>query len=559
MLKKFKKYQNQILHVIGRFPIVVGLAIYATLCFIALYLLNSFPPIFSDRETLDYNLSLWLTLHPVPAMALAYAVSLWNEQKEKRNISAHLVAQISWILAILLAFQFLPQNTLECILGIGFVLLASPFILPFWKNSNDLPLWKFAGQNIKSATTAILATAALNASVFFLLYAIGELFDVNFEENVFVVSAIICWSTVFPILFLSGIPEIKTGKESERNKFISNVIHFLFIPVFLLYIAFLYAYGVKIICMDADYDMVSLFASIAVIAMLVITTIIYPSHYDSGRRIDRMFLVGMPLLTIPLVIFMSVDLVLALVNDNIDVSISSGIYLNLWYYVIIAITCICVKKKLRLIIVSFCLAVLFAYSSPWNIKTITKKILTTQQDNILNKYGFSSFPADCENYLKLKEAFEARNPSDLYKLTSIQHHLASDFDKKELECNAQKPSEKTEETEINLNASTLVTEPVFIPKERSRAIIYDKKIEDEFLEFKDSVASFQIKPIPEDTVTKISYTIPLDTLENRNNNDGIHNPLILEDSISTFVVHKFDFSYSMYNKYLHLKGILFLK
>lgn len=568
MNQKIKNYQSQIFNVFRRFPITVGFAIYTTIAFIALYLLEGSAPNFIENLKIDGHFGLWLTLHPVPAMALAYAIELFEEQRKKRNIPAHIIAQAIWLLILHLNLQLISQNPYESIFAVGFVIIASPFIVPFWKNSNDISLWKFAGQNIKSAAIAALVTAALNASVFFLFYAIGELFDIDFEEKVFVVSAIICWATISPILFLSGISKPGTDLEVQRNKFMANVIYFLFIPVFLLYVAFLYAYGIKIVSMDADYDMVTLFVSIAVISMLVITTIIYPSHFEGKRKLDRILLFVMPILTIPLVIFMTIDVALAFVNEAPDISLSLSAYLTLWYYAIIAITCICTKKKLRWIITSLCIAILFAYATPWSASNISRKIITARLDNILNKYGFSSFPTDCENYFILKEKIKESNSSDISKLEAIRHHISYNFGEKELEkyiplhvdeCAPPKTIEENKFQEIGLSASTLVLKPTSIPSKRSRATIFDNKIEEEFFTLKDSVLTFQITPNQEDSTEKHLYSIPLDTLKNKDSEDGNHNPLILEDSSSTFIVQEFNLTFERDYKALHFKGILYLE
>lgn len=568
MIQKFKKYQNQLALVFKRFPIVIGYVIYATISFICFYQITDNAQLFFEKENLVGKLTTWLLLYPLPAMALAYTMKLMEEVHQKKYIRQHIIAQASWVFIFILYLIFPSDNRAQYLTSIGFLLLASPFIVPFWKKKTDISLWKFGAHNIKSAIISALITGVLNGSIIFLFYAIKELFEVDISEHAFVITAIICWTSIFPILFLAGVPQIETVEDVRRSKFTMNVIHFLFIPVFLLYIAFLYAYGIKIIFFDADYDTVSAFASIATLSMLVICTILYPSHFDSERKIDHKILIGMPLSTLPLVIFMTVDVVHSITTERLETEFVYFLYLALWYYVLITLSCFCTKKKLRFIIISLCTAVILSFWSPLNAVSLSKKSVLKELTDLLNKHGYTEFPLDCQKYQAFYKEIKEGDTTELVNFESLRHYISYEFDKSVIEqylppeysfCREDSEEEKEESKTIGYAASTLVTGPIQIPANRSKAIIYDNKVNEDYVEIKDSVLTFQITPNPDDSTSRHTYTVPLDTLKSREEKDGTQNPLILEDETSTFIIQEFDLLSNMYLRNLSLRGILFLK
>lgn len=565
MHQKIKNYQNQLAQVFKRFPIVVSFALYMAISFTALYLLDGLPYLWTRHLNFSSRISIWLSLYPIPAMILAYAMKLREETRKKNTARIHLLAQISWAAIILLYIIFPSQHCYEAILSFGFLIIASPFIVPFWKKTSDLALWKFGGENIKSAGISFLVTGALNISILFLIYAIEELFEVDIPTEAPVISSIVCWASIFPILFLAGIPKITEETDVKRSKFAMNVIHFLFIPLFLLYTAFLYAFGIKIIFLDADYDMVSIFASIATLSMLIICTILYPSHFEGNRKVDRILLVAMPLLTLPPNIFMAADTLYSLRNEITEVSLIYCMYLALWYISIVIISSCCTKKKLRFILISFCVGAILASASPLNAYSISKKLTTKNLRNILAKHGYNDLPLNCEQLRKANKEINASGFKESREFEILPYYISSTFGESTLEQYLPSYSsecilsEKEDFSPQSFNASSQATRPSAIPPKRSRAIIYNKHVLEDFFIVKDSILSFQITPIPDDTLEKHSFSVPLDTLKNRSEEDGVLYPLILEDSSSTFVVQEFELYYDENYKNLNVHGILYLE
>lgn len=599
MLQKFKDYQNQIWAAIRRFPVVAVFALYTTVSYITAYLLEYRVDLWREPLLFYNKLFCWIWLYPISAMLIAYAFTLRDEVLQKRSVRPHVIAQIAWLLLSLLNAHFLISPVNESLFAIESIILASPFILPFWKKTNDLGIWKFIGANIKAAVIAVLTTGILNGAVAFLFFALNTLFDTDFSDDTFVISAIVCWALIFPILFLSGIPELANrgdnainadrGENGEalncadiedaanlkRSKFAMNSVHFLFIPIYLLYIGFLYAYGIKIILFDAEYGMVSLFAFIAMFSTLVITTILYPSHFDPARKLDKKILVALPLLNIPLVIFMAIDFFNQVVTDNLEKSAIYTIHLFAWFLAVIAISSFVVRKKIRWLVISFCIAVAIATIGPLSAKRITYNLTVSKLTEILNQKGFTEFPLSCEQYRQFGKSLSHEydtttgGRSEMVRFMNVRYEVRSIGGEKALEqffehenCGefetdtAEDRKEKI--PEINYAASDLITVPYDIPKNRSKAFPLELYINEDNIEIKDSVLLFNLQPFPDDTTTVYAYSVPLDTLKIRDSKETCK-PLIADDGKSTLVMQNFSFSYKGDYRRLHLNGTLYLQ
>lgn len=568
MLQKFKQYQNQILIAFKRFPVVVGFAIYSAISFITFYLIQE-----SDILENGYlgKFLMWLTMYPVPAMFLSYALTLREEVLQTKSPKVHVVAQAIWLFIFYVILQFYPHHLVECsglFSSLSLVLIVSPFIVPFWRIPSDLSLWRFLGKNIKALVIGVLTTAILNAAIAFLLFATNTIFDVEIPEKVWVISAIICWAAVFPILFLSSVPDITNDSTVHRKKFATNVIHFLFIPILLLYVAFLYAYGLKIIFLHADYEMVSVFVSIAMVSTLIITTIIYSAHFDSDQKADRVLLKVLPLLALPLMIAQTLDILFEIYSTYTSKEMVFMMYLTIWFFIAIAISMFCTKKKLRYLIMSFCAAFFLSSVGPQSAYSISQKVMVKEFVSFLNQNGYENLPLDCSDFINLRKALNKGDGIDYNKFEDLRSNIASTFGEEEIakyiparsyDCFDDEPVE-IDSTFIDLFASNLIINPQPIPKDRNRAIYWDESINENSFDVKNDSLFVELNLTTSDSLPAYHYAIPLDTLKIRNRKDAYENiPVILEDSLSTFVVEYFNLQHGEDGKSLTLRGIVYIK
>ena len=112
----------------------------------------------------------------------------------------------------------------------------------------------------------------LRGSVWIFTRRVGKSRGVRFYNFYFYV--------VFPILFFTGLPNLSEPDENrETSKFLSNTLHYLFIPVLLACILFVYAYMVKIRAqLYTGNAETSIMGSLAVLGTVLICNILYPAH-----------------------------------------------------------------------------------------------------------------------------------------------------------------------------------------------------------------------------------------------------------------------------------------
>ncbi|MBR4785131.1 MAG: DUF4153 domain-containing protein [Fibrobacter sp.] len=409
MLDAFKKYPSQISSAFRRFPVASAFALF------------TFFSLVVDTEFFEYidiavgspiaKFIIWSGIYPIAAILISLTTSLVQESLNKRSNVPQIVASAAWfIISTALVYfgftdyqpdffsnEFVP-NTIFFIYVAVFLGL---FIAPFWKQKDENAFWIFTFKNIKALLVAALVAGILLASVEALVFCFGALFEHEFDEKVYFYIFYFCASTVFPILYFTGIPSIEEchSETPKLSKFVTSTIRFLFVPVLTLAILLFYAYIAKFILLwDMPQGMVSYFVSGFMVYMLALVTVLYPARLHPGSTFEKKLLKIFPAACIPLVVMMSVGLIRRISEYGISELRIYAVVVNIFFYVIITIFLIDkIKCKSRYIAVIFCALLFIFMVSPLKASKITRHVWMESVKSALAEQGYTEFPLSKED------------------------------------------------------------------------------------------------------------------------------------------------------------------
>lgn len=416
VLDAFKKYPSQISSAFRRFPVATVLALFT---FFALVYSTEHTEIFERLAGMRFL--AWLGIYPVAAMLISLTTSLVQESLKSESRLPQAISGAAWLaLSIILAFGITSSVAMQFSMlahysALTYYFIASTalvyvtatlgiFIAPFWNNKDENAFWIFLFKNLKALVVAALVTALLLASVEALVFCFGALFEHDFDEKVYFYIFYFCASTVFPILYFSGIPAIEEchRETPALNKFATSTIRFLFVPVLSLAILLFYAYIVKFIVLwDMPQGMVSYFVSGFMVYMLALVTVLYPARLAPGNTFEKKLLKVFPAACIPLVAMMSVGLIRRISDYGISAERIYAVTINIFFYIIIAVFLIDkVKCKSRYIAIVFCAIFFVITDTPLSAYSISQRVWMGSIREALAEAGYTEFPLSKEDARK---------------------------------------------------------------------------------------------------------------------------------------------------------------
>lgn len=519
VLDAFKKYPSQVSSAFRRFPVASALALFT---FFALVYSTEHTEIFERLAGMRFL--AWLGIYPVAAMLISLTTSLVQESLKNESKLPQAISGAAWLaLSIILAFGItveISTLTYYFIASTALVYVAatlSIFIAPFWKNKDENAFWIFLFKNLKALVVAALVTALLLASVEALVFCFGALFEHDFDEKVYFYIFYFCASTVFPILYFSGIPAIEECHREipALNKFATSTIRFLFVPVLSLAILLFYAYIVKFIVLwDMPQGMVSYFVSGFMLYMLALVTVLYPTRLAPGNTFEKKLLKVFPAACIPLVAMMSVGLIRRISDYGISAERIYAVTINIYFYVIIAVFLIDkIKCKSRYIAVIFCAIFFVITDTPLSAYSISQRVWMGSIREALAEAGYTEFPLSKEDARKfvidlrkkddkksklvasrMLELAEAHNPEFTEYLPITGYDFAFTKDLAEDECCEDGSDSTGEEPFDQFEVSIEYPEKAVlqVPRGTKGAVAIDHYFDNDEFEFAGDTLTFRI-------------------------------------------------------------------
>lgn len=373
-----------------RFPIAI--LSWALACALLCYLIH-----FDDKGVSIYPTMLSF----LNAMAItSVAVKLLTETWERRK------TLLAWLIgtAIIVAFHLWLLLTWEwnmiqvsAIMGLYTAIVACVFLLPFLKEQNDLPLWNYTLRLVAGIIIAEIGTAILMGGLLLLPSSLHELFGTDsswshYESYV----SFICLQFIAPVIILQFIPQQeKMHNTSDKGlpKVLNGVVRFVLLPLFILYMVIVYAYGAKILfTWTLPNGWVSGLATALMAIMLALLLLLYPSRFHAERKLDNLLFRWLPILVLPILILMSVAIGRRLSDYGISVPRLYLLTLNLWCYFACGYLIYNKGRRMWLLPVTFALVALLTSIGPWSYAHIVKRSFVSSIKKSLRQNHITALP-----------------------------------------------------------------------------------------------------------------------------------------------------------------------
>ena len=188
------------------------------------------------------------------AALLTCVLRLWEEEFDdlKRCRIIQGAIHMCWLaVAVYISFYCdMNQAVWNCVFALSFAIVIAFFIVPFFKENDDISLWNFTFHTFLTFVLSFIVAQILMSGVLLLLESFKQLFGLVLWGDAYYDVAVVCNAFIAPFLFLQLIPKhdkIHNGSVKGLPKFMYGIIHYLFIPLTAAYLITLYVYAAKII------------------------------------------------------------------------------------------------------------------------------------------------------------------------------------------------------------------------------------------------------------------------------------------------------------------------
>ena len=511
VLDTFKKYPSQISGAFRRFPVASALAVFSTLAFI---FSNEIAPSRIEQE--GHSFCFWLVLYPVGAMLLSIITTLVQEARKNTSKVPQIATGIAWFVISIALILYYPEEPdyyrhaylFGAIYSIYATLILGLFVAPFFRQNNENQFWIFLHKNLKALFIAIGITGVLTLAIEGLIYGSVSLFDLGkISGKPYLYVFFFCRNTILPMLYLAGLPSIdeRLDETPTSSKFTSGVCK-LFIAVFTLYVALLYAYIAKILVQwDLPKGMVSYLVSASMLIMFLLVTEMYPAQLNPIKKIEKRLLKIFPAACIPLVILMTFGIIRRISDYGISEDRIYVFAINIYFYIIIAILLINkIKCKFRYLAIVFCAMLFVLMTGPFNATKITRDIWIDSIKATLAEEGYTKFPLNAQDTKSFLNTIDDKSPIVYSRVHILQNRskkeLAEFFETDSIytDYNAilstpPKDADKNKPKTL-LHGSYSTNKTYDIPPYATRMEHIDKKFNKDEFELRNDTIFFQIAP-----------------------------------------------------------------
>lgn len=409
-----------------RFPVAVVFTIALTLFLLWLT--------WSDAEQRNDRLDTVMLYALSVGSLLSLSLELWAEEVKRRTANVAKVAAYVLLTLDALYLYHLPEAgfSMEIFLAHAAcisTLAVSTFLLPFFRERNDLAAWNFTLHLIGSAAASWLAGLVMWGGMALLFHSLEALFGWEVCSEVFESIPIFCLQLLPTALFLGLIPEgaDKHDRTGMASAFTHKVVRFLFLPLLGGYLMVLYAYVGKILVQwELPDGWVSGLVTTLMAGCILVEFLLYPANQVKKQstfeqRVSR----WLPLLILPLLVLMTVGIARRIGDYGITLRRLYLLTLNLWFYAVCIGLFACRARRIHWIPLS--LAALFMLTSVLpgvNYAAITHRYLYDKVTEKITATYHGALPMSEEAYF---DWLISLPPDEALAVNSRMHQLDDAF------------------------------------------------------------------------------------------------------------------------------------
>tara|TARA_R110002020_G_scaffold122487_6_gene277949 strand:+ start:82678 stop:84390 length:1713 start_codon:yes stop_codon:yes gene_type:complete len=287
-----------------------------------------------------------------------------------------------------------------------FLLSGHLFILfsPFLQNRDNEAHWRYLGNVGTAIGRSLLFTAILYLGLVLALMAIKFLFDHQLDSKRYGQLFILCMGVANTWIFLSDFPKTLTDSSPVTfGKPMEVMTKYILVPLSMLYLVILYAYGFKIImAWELPRGWVSNLVIILALLGFTLQALLLPLQKSNQNGFFKNFHPWFHLLMCPLIAL----LFLAILRRILDYGITENRYfvliLALWILGNTLYFLVASKKDLRVLPISLFLLALSASFGPWGAFNISKASQTAQFSKIYATVRNNDLRATADSYGRLR-------------------------------------------------------------------------------------------------------------------------------------------------------------
>jgi hypothetical protein len=367
-----------------RFPLSLICAISGS--FLAIHLVGS------ELNTLLFHLLLTLAL----GIPLFFSLDVLAE-KRKFSLTQTWISRglgIAILSAILISF---PDRSFDeinkapyiryTVFNLAFHLVVA--FIPYLNSGQLSSFWTYNKNLFIRMVTGLFYSAVICLGITLAVAAIKELFGVEFYDEIFADIIILSFGVFNTWFFLAGIPR-DFDQETEADSYPKGLkifTQFILIPLLLIYLAILYAYGTKII-LTWDWPKGLVVYLIIAIAVLGIFTnlLLFPYQEDREHAWIRKFYKAFYYLLIPLVALLFLAIGIRIGEYGLTLNRYLVVLTGIWLTFISGYF-ILGKRNIKMVPVSLASILILASFGPWGMFGLSEKMQVNRLQNILTEGG----------------------------------------------------------------------------------------------------------------------------------------------------------------------------
>ena len=344
---------------------------------------------------------------------LSLFIKLWTEEVRNKKVAICINTILHTLLLLDAVYLYVttPTSWLEIILArtaVICLLLTLMFILPFFREKNDIASWNLTVISITNASLAILVSHLMFAGICLLLASLNALFGLTMNEKWYQTIWVLCCIGLSTILFLGFFPcvESKTNRMPIVLGFFKKIVHYLFLPLLGIYLIVLYAYAAKILIQwELPNGWVSILTTTLMMGYIGIVFLLYPSTQYEKNRLKQQIARWLPRLILPILFLMSVGIIRRFNDYGITINRLYILTLNIWFYIVCIGTIFNKNKRIHWIPISF--SILFVLTSlfPINFTSITRNTLLKKIQEEINTTYTGELPMNDSLYTAWLETY----------------------------------------------------------------------------------------------------------------------------------------------------------
>lgn len=407
----------------------------AAICFVVALTLYFLLVIWMGNDAVSRHLRGIVVYYLSAGCLLSLVLQLWAEEVKRRRTvcivkaAAHVLLAADAAGLYLLPHDFWQLETTLAHASVLSALAAGIFILPFFRERDDLASWNFTLRVVCYSILAKGTGIVMLSGISLLTLSLTILFGVSVKSEVYFSFIILCNLLLSSLLIFGLMPSggQKHDRTSGTPSVLNKIIRYLLLPLLGCYIAVLYSYMARIVIdMQLPNGWVSKLVIALMAGLLAVEAGFYPSVRQEGKKAEKAVSRWLPVLILPPLVLMSIAIARRIGDYGLTVSRLYAAALNVWFYAVcIGLFC-CRARRISWIPASLAALFVLVSALPVNFTSITRNHLRKEFRALLDEAPHGQLPLDEMHYRQWLDALTPEQANRAGSLLSYMEYTLDD-------------------------------------------------------------------------------------------------------------------------------------